>query len=398
MKKKSVVFLLILSCLSVNLGACSGGSSREVDYNLDSSEEGAAVSLKDGQESEVGATLAQFAKEEDWVESFSVTRENGEEVSIQIDGEIRIPSADHMSVIEVKAPSEEDFDFSVMEEMAYPVTKSIYDSSQDEEFSWIHDMRQFSFSIAQENNGTLHVPEERRNEFLRFVSTGNEPSEDNLCSYSMEEAEELAADFLEKLGISVSEYQIEEHCGVMWGDHPYGQEYFMEDGHYISYVLKDDLGNDLITSLEKYVNLNSMYSGTTYEFNPEIKILLLDKGILEVHLYNPVQVIGSTPVTKYASFDTVKEKLRTTLLEEFDKVYIPRDAYFDTQEELIINSIELIYFRIKNKEKEDCYSYIPVWLFCHHTETGGEIIDDTVYNPILINALDGSVIYLEEEL
>ena len=395
--KKRVAFLLMMSCLITNLGACSSESAGKVDYDLDELENG---STEEGQKTKdsSGSTLAQFANEEDWVESFTVIREDGKEATITIDGEIRIPTVDYMSIVEVKVIEEEDLDWSVIEEMAYPVTKKFYDSSKDEETGWIHSRRTIYCDLIVENFGALHVSEEHRNEFLQYGSSGHEPSEENLCSYSMEEAEKLAADFLEKLGIFVSGYQIEEHSGLCWGDHPYGREYFMEDGHYISYVLKDDLGNDLITHLDNYINIGSLYTGTMYELDPQIKVYLVDQGIMNVNIGNPVQVIGSTKVTKYASFDTVKESLKTALIEEFDKVYIPRDPCFDTKEQLIINSIELIYFRIKVKGQEGYYSYIPVWRFCHQTELDGELIDESIYNPILVNALDGSVIYLQDEL
>ena len=395
--KKRVAFLLVMSCLITNLGACSSESAGKVDYNLDELGNGAT---EEGQKTKDsgGSTLAQFANEEDWVESFTVIRESGKEITVTIDGEVRIPTADYMSIVEVKVPEEEDLDWSVIDEMAYPVTKTFYDSSKDEEAGWGYKRRRISYYLSAENFGALHVSEEHRNEFLKYGSSGHQPSEENLCSYSMEEAEKLAVDFLEKLGISVSGYQIKEHTGMTWGDHPYGKENFMEDGHYISYVLKDDLGNDLITHMDNYINLDSMYTGTMYEFDPQIQVYLVDEGIMRIWLENPVQVIGSTKVTKYASFDTIKESLKTALLEEFDEVYIPRDPYFDKQEQLIINSIELVYFRIRDKEQEGCYSYIPVWRFCHQTELDGEFIDEFVYNPILINALDGSVIYLQDEL
>ena len=77
-------------------------------------------------------------------------------------------------------------------------------------------------------------------------------------------------------------------------------------------------------------------------------------------------------------------------------MYIKNEK-FEGQEDLILNSIELTYFRVQDKEKEGYYSYIPVWRICRQAKLGNEIMEETVYNPVLINAIDGTIINLREE-
>lgn len=382
--KKNVAILLVFSCLAMNLGACSKSPSHDVDYELEDSM----------QEGVVGSTLAQFLNEEKWTESFSVTRDDGQTMEIEIDGEIKIPSVDHMSVIEVQVPF---LDYSVTEEMAGPTKQDFTAFGAGEEMA-IMGGRSRYISFRPEDDGAFHVPEEERGECLRygFWENGWEQSPGNVCSISEEEAEEMAIQFLEKMGISVSYYQIEKKTGILWYRELYSGDPFMEDGYYFRYTLKDDLGNDLFTSFDNYVNIYEKISGNTYALNSKIEIYVVEEGVMEVGFENAVQVVGVTKVQNYLSFDAIKQSLRKVLSEDFDSVYIPRDNQ-EQSETLILNSIELIYFRIRDKEQDNDYSYIPVWQFCHHTETGGELIDDTVYHPILINALDGSVIRLEDE-
>lgn len=55
------------------------------------------------------------------------------------------------------------------------------------------------------------------------------------------------------------------------------------------------------------------------------------------------------------------------------------------------NAMELIYFRMKNVDEPGSYSYVPVWRLCNESEYSYD-------NPILVNAIDGTVIHLLDEL
>ena len=69
-----------------------------------------------------------------------------------------------------------------------------------------------------------------------------------------------------------------------------------------------------------------------------------------------------------------------------------RSTYINFDYILLFQRLELIYFRIKDKENEGCYSYIPAWRL-----SGGNDYPQYFENPLLINAIDGSVIDFYDE-
>jgi len=61
------------------------------------------------------------------------------------------------------------------------------------------------------------------------------------------------------------------------------------------------------------------------------------------------------------------------------------------------DSLELIYLRMRDKEHEGYFSYVPVWRMADVWFRGGDGYADVYTNPILINAIDGSVIDFYDE-
>lgn len=401
MKKKKVVSLLLLGCLAMNLVACSGGDKTDVDYNLDSSEGTAAA-----QSSVTGATLAQFLNEEKWTESFTVTDGEGQEVNIQIDSEVNIPKTDHMSVVEVKVPDIEEEDFSYMEEMAYPVEKIIETDKELQERApeGTKVDQQILYIMISPKDPTEAMPESLNKEdnlvYQRAIATGTAK---NLCKYSQEEAEELARDVLVEAGYP--DYEPIDISGMAWveeslawsGTATVADEQAV-DGYIFTFGLADEMGNILADDkgLTLYGDYYSLRTGKKYAIRSVIEVYVVDEGIMGANFYNPVRVVKTTPVTGFLSFESIQNIVRKAFQENFEEVYIKNEK-FEGQEDLILNSIELTYFRVQDKEKEGYYSYIPVWRICRQAKLGNEIMEETVYNPVLINAIDGTIINLREE-
>lgn len=401
MKKKKVVSLLLLGCLAMNLVACSGENKTDVDYNMDSSEGIAAE-----QSGVTGAILAQFLNEEKWTESFTVTDGEGQEVNIQIDSEVNIPKTDHMSVVEVKVPDIEEEDFSYMEEMAYPVEKIIETDKELQEKApeGTKVDQQLLYIMISPKDPTEAMPESLNKEenlvYQRAISTGTAK---NLCKYSQEEAEELARGFLAEAGYP--DYDPIDISGMAWveeslacsGTATVADEQAV-DGYIITFGLADEMGNILADDkgLTLYGDYYSLRTGKKYAIRSVIEVYVVDEGILEANFYNPVRVVKTTPVTGFLSFESIQNIVRKAFQENFEEVYIKNEK-FEGQEDLILNSIELTYFRVQDKEKEEYYSYIPVWRICRQAKLGNEIMEETVYNPVMINAIDGTIINLREE-
>lgn len=395
MKRKSISILLAACMVLTCFTGCAGESRENVDYNLDDSTQRGRET-----ESENQSTLAQFSNLGSWEEKFTVDYQ-GQERPVQIEAEIEIPETDHMSVVEVKVPDvgEEDFDF--MEKMAFPVEKEVQ-TEEDMVIGADPTVKQLMIRIYPKDF-TEAIPEGiNRDEDTNYTYfSGLEDSGENLCKYSREEAEELSKEFLVEAGYLG--YEPVETCELNWtGDYVAEDEYSgyynqrAFDGYVVRFSLKDDTGNELSTSETNYSDFLGLSTGMMYSMRSRIDVYVVDEGIMQIDFSDPVQVVGSSSVVSLLSFESVQNIVRAEFQENFEEIYIQNSKFGGNESTVLFNSIELTYFRIRDKEKEGYYSYVPVWLFCRRMKVGGEE-EEMIYSPVIINAIDGTVIDLREE-
>ena len=293
-----------------------------------------------------------------------------------------------------------------MEEMAYPVEKIIETDKELQERApeGTKVDQQLLYIMISPKDPTEAMPESLNKEdnlvYQRAIATGTAK---NLCKYSQEEAEELARDFLVEAGYP--DYEPVDISGMAWVEESLAcnktatvADEQAVDGYVITFGLADEMGTILADDkgLTLYGDYYSLRTGKKYAIRSVIEVYVVDEGIMEANFYNLVRVVKTTPVTGFLSFESIQNIVRKAFQENFEEVYIKNEK-FEGQEDLILNSIELTYFRVQDKEKEGYYSYIPVWRICRQAKLGNEIMEETVYNPVLINAIDGTIINLREE-
>ena len=71
------------------------------------------------------------------------------------------------------------------------------------------------------------------------------------------------------------------------------------------------------------------------------------------------------------------------------------DQYPSLESVNYYTNMELIYFRIRDEEKKGYYSYVPVWRLSVQFED--EDGNQQMERAVLVNAIDGGVIYLQDE-
>lgn len=395
--KKGNTTKLFVTVLAASI-FLTGCQSADVDYNLNESQE-------EGQETEQESlsTLSQFSNLEPWNELFTVEND-GKEIPVQIESEIQVPKTDHLSVIEVKVPEIEEEDFSYTEKMAFPVEKRVTtELDRAGEGVELTLLEKQLFIYVYPTDFTEAIPEEVTVEgalYDAYYPDEGEELGENLCKYSRKEAEELAQKFIEEAGFTG--YQPNKTGELHWlGDYEgdeiqghYNQKAI--DGYVIRFELEDEAGSKLDVSQHDYDDLIRISTGTMYDWDSYIEVYVVDEGIMEIQFCNPVHVVETSSVVNLLSFGSVQKIFRAALQEDFAGIYLPNEKFNWTKGTVLFNSVELTYFRIRDKEKEGCYSYIPVWLFCRREKLGGEV-EKVIYTPILINAIDGTIINLREE-
>lgn len=222
----------------------------------------------------------------------------------------------------------------------------------------------------------------------------------NHCSVAKEDAEREAGLFVKKLGL---DYPVPSAVyPLAWGAVPdviplEGLEE-TSDWEVNGYVFSFDLGIDGISFVEygmeeDYVDFwgkSDRSEEVQYSLQARLQIYVTDQGIIRAEIQNPVQIKGLSEGVGLLPLETVKDIMKDEV-ERNSEVF--RLNLFMTNS---FNEMELIYFRIRDKEHPGHYSYVPAWRLA-------EVMEDTqnrlinIRNPILINAIDGSVINFYDE-
>ncbi len=226
--------------------------------------------------------------------------------------------------------------------------------------------------------------------------------EGNYCGLTEEEARQKAQDFIDLLGLEYSVCAYWEP--LLWSGEfgsdittvP-GQDYRAVNGYTFYY----DYGIDGVSVVEtgdeeSYGNLwtkKKESEGVQYSMKARIRLCVTDKGIIQMNAYNPIETADVSANVGLLPIEAVRDSMRDQLLNHVGKL---RFAYTN-EKEISFDRMELIYFRVRSKEYQNTYSYIPVWRLGEQL-SGINPYMPFVDNPLLVNAIDGSWINLFEEM
>lgn len=217
------------------------------------------------------------------------------------------------------------------------------------------------------------------------VSSGVEQA----CEISQEEARDLADNFLIQTGRSSQVCFVRkdaqwvraaaDEAGMATDSETvtYGYSFYYSTG--VDGVAFAQFGGMLDFDIFRY-DVNT----AGYFDSDDITIITVtDEGIVSVSMQYPITVNTVSRQTELLPLDTIQRIME-------DEV-INNSAEYDLATKPRFNALDLIYFRVKDDSREGSYSYVPVWRL---SAKDGY----TYYHPVLVNAIDGNVIHLEEEL
>lgn len=123
-----------------------------------------------------------------------------------------------------------------------------------------------------------------------------------------------------------------------------------------------------------------------YDLDDTMTVDVTDSGLIGITMCYPITVEEITEQVELLPVSVVQGIMRQEIVEHTDR-------YIDNGRggSIAFNALELIYFRVKDGDTAGAYSYVPTWRLSRRSEQGYD-------HPVLVNAIDGSVIYLEEEL
>lgn len=218
----------------------------------------------------------------------------------------------------------------------------------------------------------------------------------NQCSISREDAQALADQLLTDCGRSCQ--VLTQVYDLEWrGFDPSsedGAEEYVRDGYCFAYGTGVD--ETAFSSFGIQYNYWGPMDGDIgdvgYDLSEYTCVYVSGAGVMGIQINAPVTVTNISAPVGLLPLATIQDIMKNEITEHSD-LYSYEDwadsAYRN------FNALELIYFRVKSGDTPGVYSYVPVWRLSGEKEE----YEETFYrNPILVNAIDGSVIYLEEEL
>ncbi len=229
---------------------------------------------------------------------------------------------------------------------------------------------------------------------------------ENQCSLSEEEAKELAQRFIEKLKLDYSVYDHSEPLGWWTGkDWGGGDVQYLLNG----YIFCFDAGIDSVSfpqfgtqETDGYFRKKKKKSEESqYHMRAQIEVYVNDKGVIRMRAYNPIETLTISKGVDLLPLDAIKGIIMEQVSGQFERFHFKFTdgaAKFDrikqTEYEFVdlMDKMELIYFRVRNKADRGYYSYIPVWRL-----SGIHYASGKIENQVLINAIDGSVIDFYDE-
>lgn len=432
MKKRGIRLLkisLIVGLTAVSLTGCK--EENKVDYTIDG-----IMETEQAKSEGCKSDLAQFSGEEVWKETWmsKAYEPEGETyvelAEVNVNAKITVPQTEHMSVVEVAEP---EFDADFRETVA----KNLFDSYEifkedDKDTDTDTELKDYTLEEyigTYEEQTYLLTFSERTGDnetyFRRFKQISLEVKDlyevcpqklsevedltystwtdgdwvENQCEISKEDARIKAEDFLERLGL---DYPVLSHSlPLLWGTPPQHvtEESVTEDWEVNGYVFFFDLGVDDISFVnfgveDDYANfefdaIKYINEGIRYSLNARVEIYVTDKGVIKMVANNPMELVGISEGVELLPLETIKNIMKEEMYEQVELFrFIDHEKYYD--------AMELIYFRVRDDENPEKYSYVPVWRLAAVTRNPltSEI---SIREAVMINAIDGSVIDFYDE-
>lgn len=432
---------IVEAIVIISLTGCAG---KKVDYGNES----------ESKETKNMSALADIKADSDWKENFTIQTGNGEK-TVYVNANIVVPDFDNMSVVEVENVKIDadykkrfldlyfggneyyyhDPDHYTVDELNEVIED--WQKTQDETYSeWLEqqlaeyrdklETAKTTYTVAKDlencevfagykgdvfcevefeahkvhayawyQSGTDYGPPSLRNEDYDTITQTFQDDDlkdkadetSNEGGKSAASAKKEAGNFLSKLGMQDLVERGECECSwIGFNNSEEGNDYQTAAWGYIySYAtgidgitFKDGLDRD--TYLSVYETNDSDIDDVTL---PDSTLLTVtDDGIIDVQLEYPVNVTQIYKDVELISLKNIEQIIKAEITENPDK--------YDTASSF--NKLQLSYLKIRSDSEQGKYSYVPAWVLSRMVDYSSE------RNAIFVNAIDGTIINLENSL
>lgn len=432
---------IVEAIVIISLTGCSG---KKVDYGNES----------ESKETKNMSALADIKADSGWNENFTIQTGNGEK-TVYVYANIVVPDFDNMSVVEVENVKIDadykkrfldlyfggneyyyhDPDHYTVDELNEVI--EYWQKEQDDTYrEWLEqrlaeyrdklETAKTTYTVAKDlencevfagykgdvfcevefeahkvhayalhQSGTDYGPPSLRNEDYDTITQTFQDDDlkdkadetSNEGSKSATSAKKEAGNFLSKLGMQDLVERGECECSWIGFNIDSEKENDYQTaawGYIYSYAtgidgitFKD--GFDMDTYLSGYEAIDSDIDDVTL---PDSTLLTVtDDGIIDVQMEYPVNVTQIYKDVELISLKNIEQIIKAEITENPDK--------YDTA--ATFNKLQLSYLKIRSDSEQGKYSYVPAWVL-------SRMVDSNEQNAIFVNAIDGTIINLENSL
>lgn len=230
---------------------------------------------------------------------------------------------------------------------------------------------------------------------IQLINTTTDADEyglENRCEMTLEEAESFAIEYFANLGLT--DLVLAESHDLLWQYRDYAFEVLDSEcnGYHLIFSVYVD-GQPIYFPMTMLLEpLKTEQIG--YDIpRPEYTLQLDDKGVVGVDFENPIEIAekGQERVD-IISFEEALEVLEAATT----KYYSEHPSSYN---KITFNDVKLTYYMIADPEEKGLLKVVPVYVFAqNNTDPYGEIYENNPEELFVINAVDGSVINVIEEL
>lgn len=388
---------IVEAIVIISLTGCSG---KKVDYGNES----------ESKETKNMSALADIRADSGWNENFTIQTGNGEK-TVYVNANIVVPDFDNMSVFEVENVKIDadykkrfldlyfggneyyyhDPDHYTVDELNEVIED--WQKTQDETHSEWLEQRLAEYRDKLETAKTTYTVAKDLENCEVFAGYKGDDLKDkadetsNEGSKSAASAKKEAGDFLSKLGMQDLVERGECECSWIGFNIDSEKENDYQTAAW-GYIYSYATGIDGITFKDGF-DMDTYLSG--YEANdsdiddvtlPDSTLLTVtDDGIIDVQLEYPVNVTQIYKDVERISLKNIEQIIKAEITENPDK--------YDTA--ATFNKLQLSYLKIRSDSEQGKYSYVPAWVL-------SRMVDSNEQNAIFVNAIDGTIINLENSL
>ena len=401
---------IVEAIVIISLTGCSG---KKVDYGNES----------ESKETKNMSALADIRADSGWNENFTIQTGNGEK-TVYVSANIVVPDCDNMSVVEVEN-IKIDVDYKKRFLDLYFGGNEYY--YHDPDHYTVDELNEVIEYWQKEQDDTYREwLEQRLAEYRDKLETAK-------TTYTVAKDLENCEVFAGYKGDVFCEVEFEAHKVHAYALHQSGTDYgppslrnedydtitqtFQDDdlkdkadetsneGSWIGFNIDSEKENDYQTAAWGYIySYATGIDGITfkdgfdmdtylsvYEANdsdiddvtlPDSTLLTVtDDGIIDVQLEYPVNVTQIYKDVELISLKNIEQIIKAEITENPDK--------YDTA--ATFNKLQLSYLKIRSDSEQGKYSYVPAWVL-------SRMVDSNEQNAIFVNAIDGTIINLENSL